>query len=136
MTDPIEEFLAGYSPDMQAVSRTLRAMVKHAMPQANEVLFARDNHFAYGMSESMRDRIVYICPMRDYVRLGFMFGTHLADPGQMLGFGGPPPPPPDTADAPPDLFTAIQQQLGLRLESTKAPVDVLAIDRVEKPSEN
>ncbi|SRR6266581_5488781 len=84
MTDPIEEFLAGYSPEMQAISRTLRAMVKHAMPQANEVLFARDNHFAYGMSESMRDRIVYICPMRDYVRLGFMFGTHLADPGQML----------------------------------------------------
>ena len=38
----------------------------------------------------------------------------------MVGFGGPPPPPPDTADAPPDLFTAIQQQLGLRLsESTK-----------------
>ena len=58
------------------------------------------------------------------------------DPGQMLGLGGAPPPPPDTADAPPDLFTAIQQQLGLRLESTKAPVDVLVIDRIEKPSAN
>ena len=88
MTDPIEEFLVGYSPDMQAVSRTLRAMVKHAMPQANEVLFARDNHFAYGMSESMRDRIVYICPMRDYVRLGFMYGGFLPDPeGMLVGTG-------------------------------------------------
>jgi uncharacterized protein (TIGR03435 family) len=38
--------------------------------------------------------------------------------------------------APPDLFTAFQQQLGLKLESTKAPVDVLVIDRVEKPSAN
>jgi uncharacterized protein (TIGR03435 family) len=52
--------------------------------------------------------------------------------------GGPPPnaaPTPD-ADAPPDLFTAVQQQLGLKLESTKAPVEVLVIDRVEKPSAN
>jgi len=42
----------------------------------------------------------------------------------------------DNADAPPDLFTAFQQQLGLKLEATKALVDVLVIDRVEKPSEN
>lgn len=42
----------------------------------------------------------------------------------------------DEADAPPDLFTAIQEQLGLQLKSVKAPVDVLVIDRVEKPTEN
>ena len=35
-----------------------------------------------------------------------------------------------------DLFTAIQQHLGLKLESAKVPVEVLVIDRVEKPSEN
>jgi uncharacterized protein (TIGR03435 family) len=40
-----------------------------------------------------------------------------------------------SADAP-DLFTAFQEQLGLKLESTKAPVDVLVIDRVERPSDN
>jgi uncharacterized protein (TIGR03435 family) len=39
-------------------------------------------------------------------------------------------------DAPPDIFAAIQQQLGLKLESTKAQVDVIVIDHVEKPSEN
>ena len=39
-------------------------------------------------------------------------------------------------DAPPDLFAAFQQQLGMKLESTKAPVDVLVIDHVEKPSAN
>ena len=58
------------------------------------------------------------------------------DPGQLLDLGGPPAPPKDIADAPPDLFTAIQQQLGLKLESTRAPADVLVIDRAEKPSEN
>jgi uncharacterized protein (TIGR03435 family) len=38
--------------------------------------------------------------------------------------------------APPDLFTAMRDQLGLRLESTKAFVHVLAIDHVEKPLAN
>ena len=39
-------------------------------------------------------------------------------------------------DAPPGLFTAIQEQLGLKLVSAKAPVDVLVIDHVERPSAN
>ena len=39
-------------------------------------------------------------------------------------------------DAPPGLFTAIQEQIGLKLEPAKAPVDVLVIDHVEKPSPN
>jgi uncharacterized protein (TIGR03435 family) len=34
------------------------------------------------------------------------------------------------------LFTAIQEQLGLRLRSRKAPVEVLVIDRLERPREN
>jgi uncharacterized protein (TIGR03435 family) len=36
----------------------------------------------------------------------------------------------------PDLFAAFQQQLGLRLEATKGPIEALVIDRVERPSEN
>jgi uncharacterized protein (TIGR03435 family) len=40
------------------------------------------------------------------------------------------------ADAPPDLFTAVEQQLGLRFESTKAPAQVMVIDKVERPGEN
>jgi uncharacterized protein (TIGR03435 family) len=45
---------------------------------------------------------------------------------------------PDTGDpsAPPLIFTAVQEQLGLKLESQTAPVDVLVIDHVEQPSEN
>lgn len=34
------------------------------------------------------------------------------------------------------IFTAVQEQLGLRLESGTAPLDVLVIDRIERPSEN
>jgi uncharacterized protein (TIGR03435 family) len=61
------------------------------------------------------------------------------DPSQsQVGGPAPPnaPPPADNGDTPPDIFTAFQQQLGLKLENTKAPVDVMVIDRLEKPSEN
>jgi uncharacterized protein (TIGR03435 family) len=48
--------------------------------------------------------------------------------------GGGPTPAADSAD--PTIFTALTEQLGLKLESTKGPVDVLVIDHVERPTEN
>ena len=58
------------------------------------------------------------------------------DESQFAGMGIKIPPPTDAADAPPPLFTAIQEQIGLRLEAGKAPVPVLVLDHVEKPSGN
>jgi len=52
------------------------------------------------------------------------------------------PPPPDVlrqlAIDPngPSIFTALQEQLGLRLEARKIPTEVLLIDSVQKPAEN
>ena len=39
-------------------------------------------------------------------------------------------------DSGPSLFTALEEQLGLRLQSTRAPAPVLVIDHIEKPSAN
>lgn len=57
------------------------------------------------------------------------------DPGQMPGLG-PQAAAADNPDAPPDIFSAFEQQLGLKLSSTKGQADVLVIDGVEKPSAN
>jgi uncharacterized protein (TIGR03435 family) len=44
--------------------------------------------------------------------------------------------PPASDAAGPSIFTAVQEQLGLKLESTKGPVEVLVIESIRKPSEN
>ena len=39
-------------------------------------------------------------------------------------------------NAAPGMFTAIREQLGLKMEAVKAPADVLVVDHVERPSAN
>ncbi len=63
--------------------------------------------------------------------------TYTPDPAQL-----PLAPPPPGIELPaidpngPSLFTAVQEQLGLKLVPATAPVDVVVIDRIEKPTEN
>ena len=46
------------------------------------------------------------------------------------------PAPPEGIEPLPGLVTAFQEQLGLKLEATKAPTEVLVFDKVSRPSEN
>jgi len=52
--------------------------------------------------------------------------------GYAFSFSQPTPFDP----SPPSIFTVLQEELGLRLESTEVPVDVIVIDHAEKPGEN
>lgn len=58
------------------------------------------------------------------------------DQSQFAQMGAPTAPASEDPNAPPSLYTALQEQLGLKLESTKAQADVLVIDNAEKPSAN
>jgi len=52
-----------------------------------------------------------------------------------LNFSGPNVPHRDGEDFP-DIFTAVQEQLGLKMEGGKAPIQITVIDHIEKPSAN
>ncbi len=80
MRDAIETFYENYPPEVQAISRILRALMGNTMPEAHEILVAKDNYLGYAFNESIRDRICYICLLKEYVRFGFDFGGYLHDP--------------------------------------------------------
>lgn len=85
---------------------------------------------AASFSEDGLDR-----PVIDRTGLSGLFDIHLAwandntvaDPGNS-------PVPVDTTNA--SVFTAVREQLGLKLSPDKGPVEVLVIDHIERPSEN
>ena len=91
-------------------------------------------HFARWLQFAVLDR-----PVQDKTGLAGSFDFSLSwtpDESQFTVMGIHAPPPTDNPNAPPGLFTAIQEQLGLKLEPQKIPSEVLVIDHVERPSEN
>lgn len=85
-------------------------------------------------------RAIFDRPVVDQTGLSGLWDFNLKWTPDETQFGGmmkgPMPPSDDSADAPPPLYTALQEQLGLKLESGKAQVPVLVIDQVEHPSPN
>lgn len=99
--------------------------------------------FCDGMQGSAMDK-----PVVDHSGLTARYDFTLnwtPDDSQFTQMGMPRRPPPtggsstspsEDPNAPPSLSTAMQEQLGLKFESVKAPADVFVIDHVQKPSEN
>lgn len=90
--------------------------------------------FAHLMQQAVLDR-----PVVDQTGLTGKWNFLLKwtpDESQFGGMGIKVPPPSDAADAPPPLFTAIQEQIGLKLDSGKAQVEVFVLDHVDRPSAN
>jgi uncharacterized protein (TIGR03435 family) len=92
------------------------------------------NGVANGLQSNILDR-----PVVDQTGLTGRYDFLLRftpDPTQVANFGALPPGNAADLDAPPDIFTAFQQQLGLKLQSTRAAVDVIVIEKIERPSPN
>jgi uncharacterized protein (TIGR03435 family) len=83
-------------------------------------------------------------PVIDKTRIKGFYDFKLVFSREGVSNNAPVPPPVATDGGPglnasdprPSIFTAIQEELGLKLESSKSPVEVLVIDSVQKPSEN
>jgi uncharacterized protein (TIGR03435 family) len=96
---------------------------------ANQILFAQATNLADFASTLLTslDRTVV-----DKTAIKGMFTFRLE-----FAFEDPANPrPPAEPSVGTSVFTALQEQLGLKLESTKGPVEVLVIDSVSRPSEN
>jgi len=89
--------------------------------------------FCKGMQESALDK-----PVLDQTGLTDRYDFQLnwtPDQSQFQQMGWRVPAT-DDPNAPPSLYTAVQEQLGLKLESTKAMVDAFVIDSIERPGAN
>jgi uncharacterized protein (TIGR03435 family) len=84
---------------------------------------------------SLLQRAILDRPVVDKTGLSGRYDFDLEWAPDETQFGGDIPPATAAATSPP-LFEAIQQELGLKLEATKGPVDALVVDRAERPAAN
>jgi uncharacterized protein (TIGR03435 family) len=93
--------------------------------------------FAGGMQSAVMDKpVVDQTGLKDRYDFTLKWTPDDSQFAQFRGTSGPVPPAGDDPNAPPSLYTAVQERLGLKIEATKATDDVIVIDHVEKPSPN
>lgn len=101
--------------------------IDHALLPALNITIQQ---FASVLQRAILDR-----PVVDNTQLTGRYDFDLEWTPDASNFGGTlPPGPPDSSK--PSLFTAIQEQLGLRLEATRGLIDTLVIDGLTRPSDN
>jgi len=124
-------------PQPAAVQRRIYGTVLRLHPApfrqfARQMLLDFDDALPQrGFTQLLADAIVSLARQWTAVALTGLAGSY----GFTLEFAPEEAaPPPDQSG--PSIFTAVQDQLGLKLTSAKGPVEVLVIDHIEKPSQN
>src|SRR6188508_2496827 len=80
-----DQLLAGVEPDLAAIARRLRAIIRAVDASTVETVRLGDNAATYGVGpKKMTDGYAYIMPMRGYINLGFYQGAMLPDPQRLL----------------------------------------------------
>jgi uncharacterized protein (TIGR03435 family) len=115
-----------------------RSMLFSRTPNG-DVTFAGKNVDMPGLASALASRLGAIVVDKTGIEgrydVSFQWTPDASTP--VMGKNGEPaPPPPPDAIPGPSIFTAIQEKLGLRLESRKVPVEVIVIDKANRPTEN
>ena len=84
MTPTVEEFLAGYSSEVQAIAVQVRALVRGVLPNALEIVDVPAKMIVYGTENSYKGMICVISPYTKHVNLGFARGISVPDPVGLL----------------------------------------------------
>jgi uncharacterized protein (TIGR03435 family) len=101
-----------------------------------EKIFLPARNATMAQFASMLQRAVLDRPVVDKTNLSARYDFDLEWTPDDTQFGGTLPQVPLQNVVRPDLFAALQQQLGLRLDSSRAAIDAIVIERVQKPTEN
>jgi uncharacterized protein (TIGR03435 family) len=106
-------------------------------PNSIEAYAVPMERFVATLSDVLGRRVIDKTGIKQNIDVHLEFAPDEGTANGLLGRTGDIGSPAPSTDPPgPSIFTALQEQLGLKLESSKGPVEMLIIDRVERPSEN
>jgi hypothetical protein len=80
----VDDFLAGYSPDVRGLALAARALVLSVLPGMIEQVDPPSGIIAYGYDRSYKGLVCAIAPHKSHVNLMFSRGTELPDPAGLL----------------------------------------------------
>jgi len=78
----VEKYIESHPTQIREIIKKLRLVAKANMPSAHEFMY--HNAINYKLPESPGTWICYIAAQRNYVNMGFFFGTKLSDPKKLL----------------------------------------------------
>lgn len=80
-----DEFLASFPPQIQALAKQLRTLVKHVVPNSIERVYPGWRLIGYRAVNGRKTHyFCFIAPLSDHVRLGFEYGIELSDNRDIL----------------------------------------------------
>jgi hypothetical protein len=80
-----EDVIRSSTEPMAAIARHLRQLIAGVYPEVTEIPRPAEQHTEYSVGSNRQTEVFgYICPLKDYVRLGFYYGGALPDPDDVL----------------------------------------------------
>jgi hypothetical protein len=80
-----QDVIRGRPREMAAITRKLRRLIVAVCPDVTEIPRPSEQHVEYGIGPRRGSEVFgYLCPMAEYVRLGFFCGAALPDPKGVL----------------------------------------------------